>query len=170
MPGLSALFSGLTDILLLVVMLVGLFGMVIPIFPGGVVIWLAALAYGLLHGFSGFGWLFFILITALMIACLFVDDFFMAAEARKSGASWWSLFFAFCGGILGTLFFPPFGGLIGSPLVLFAFEYMHRRDLKGAWAVTRGMLVGWGWSFVARFGMGLVMITMWAGWVWTHPA
>ena len=39
-----------TEILTLIVMLIGLFGLVIPIFPGGVVIWLAALGYSLCYG------------------------------------------------------------------------------------------------------------------------
>jgi hypothetical protein len=28
------------------------------------------------------------------------------------------------------------------------------------------MAIGWGWSFVARFGIGLMMIALWAIWAW----
>jgi uncharacterized protein YqgC (DUF456 family) len=41
--------------IILVVMLVGLFGLVVPVFPGITVIWLAALGYGVWSGFSTLG-------------------------------------------------------------------------------------------------------------------
>jgi hypothetical protein len=149
-------------------MLFGLFGMVIPIFPGGVVIWLAVLVYGLLFGISGWGWVFFIVITAMMIAEIFVDDLMMASAVRKQGASWGSVAFAYLGGIVGTILLPPFGGILGAPLVLYLSEYGRRRRRDKAWQVTRALLVGWGWSFVARFALGLVMIGLWFGWVITN--
>ncbi|MCL5429415.1 MAG: DUF456 domain-containing protein [Chloroflexi bacterium] len=164
---LSSLFTGLANAFLLVAMLIGLFGMVIPIFPGGVVIWLAALVYGIVFGISGWGWVFFLLITGLMIAGIIVDDLLMATSARKQGASWGSLAFAYLGGIAGTILLPPFGGLLGAPLVLYLSEYGRKRSRDQAWQVTRGLLVGWGWSFAARFGIGLVMIALWLLWVLT---
>jgi uncharacterized protein YqgC (DUF456 family) len=151
-------------------MLVGLFGLVIPIFPGGVIIWLASLFYGIASGFTTWGWVFFIFITLLAIAGSLVDNVLMGAEARRQGASWWSLFFAAVGGVLGTLFFPPFGGLIGAPLFLLLSEWWQHRDWKKALKTTRGLATGWGWSFLARFGIGLVMILLWGAWVWSNAA
>lgn len=165
---LEPFLTGLANILLLVVMLFGLFGMVIPIFPGGVVIWLAALVYGIVFGISGWGWVFLIFITGFMIIGILVDDLLMAASARKHGASWGSLVFAYLGGIVGTILLPPFGGLLGAPLVLYLSEYGRKRNRSQAWQVTRGLLIGWGWSFVARFGIGLVMIALWMIWVVTR--
>ncbi|MEX2161718.1 MAG: DUF456 domain-containing protein [Anaerolineales bacterium] len=162
---LESLISGLTNAFLLLVMLFGLFGMVVPIFPGGFVIWLAILIFGLLNGLSGLGLVFFILVTVLMIAGVVVDDVFIAAAARKHGASWWSLALAFVGGVLGTFMLPPFGGLLGAPVFLFVSEYVGKKDSRHAWAVTGSMLIGWGWSFVARFFLGLCMIGLWFAWL-----
>ena len=39
-------FQASIDAITLVIMLLGLFGLIIPIFPGLVVIWLAGLVYG----------------------------------------------------------------------------------------------------------------------------
>lgn len=165
---LSTLLTEFATAAFLLVMLIGLFGMVIPIFPGGVAIWLAALVYGILFGISGWGWVFFILITLLMIAGIVSDDLLMATNARKHGATWGSLAFAYLGGIAGTILLPPFGGLLGAPLVLYISEYGRKRSRSQAWQVTRAMLVGWGWSFVARFFLGLVMIAIWLFWVSTN--
>jgi hypothetical protein len=162
--------EGLTIGFTLLVMLIGLFGLVIPIFPGGVVIWLAALAYGIVNGFSTVGNVLFVLITLLMIASALADNILMGERALNAGASWWSLFFGAIGGILGTIFFPPIGGLIGAPLSVYAYEYYRFRDAEKAMRVTRGLLIGWGWAFVARFSLGVLKIFLWGIWVWTNTS
>lgn len=161
----APLLGELLRLALFAAMLVGLFGMVIPIFPGGFVIWLAALAFGLLEGIHGLGWGFFLLISLLTLVGFLVDDLLMASTARKEGASWWGLTAAFLGGIVGTFLLPPFGGLLGSPLGLFLVERLRWKDTRHALQITRSLLVGWGWSFVARFVLGLLMIGLWLGWV-----
>ena len=47
-------------VLTVLTMLFGLFGLVIPIFPGNVVMWLAALVYGLIFGFGKLGGVMFV--------------------------------------------------------------------------------------------------------------
>jgi hypothetical protein len=170
MPGLETLANGFTVAFTLILMLVGLFGLIIPIFPGELVIWLAALFYGLASGLQGWGLFLFIVITLLAIGGSLVDNVLMGAQARKAGASWWSLFFAALGGLGGTIFFPPFGGLLGAPLLLFLSEFLRHRKWRVALRITGGMLIGWGWSFLARFGIALVMIVLWGVWVWTNSA
>ena len=167
---LHALAQGFTFALTLVVMLVGLFGLIVPIFPGELVIWIAAMLYGLINGFNGWGVFLFVLITLLAIGGSLADNVLLGSQARKAGASWWGLLFAAVGGVAGTVFFPPFGGLIGAPLFLLLNEYIRHRKFRQAFRITRGMLIGWGWSFLARFGIGTVMIVTWGIWVWTASA
>ncbi len=149
----------------LAVMLVGLVGLVVPIFPGIMVIWLAALGYGLVAGFGPTGTWVFVALTVLMVAGVTVDNVLMARGAREGGASWWSIAAALVGGVAGTYFFPPLGGLLAAPAVLLASEYLRRKNWQRAWQATRGYLWGCGWAFVVRFGLGLVMIALWA-WLW----
>lgn len=155
-----------SEILTLIVMLVGLFGLVIPIFPGGVVIWLAALGYGLLNGFGTAGTVIFIFITLLMLTSALADNVLMGANARRKGASWWSILIALAAGAVATILAPPFGGLVAAPLALYVAEYLRRRDAGQAMDVTRGMLLGCGWAFFVRFGLGLTKIGLWALWAW----
>jgi uncharacterized protein YqgC (DUF456 family) len=165
---LEALVGGLTHFSLLVVMLVGLFGLVVPIFPGGVVIWLAGLAYGLLYGFSGWGIVIFTVMTVLMIAGALADNVMMGASARQKGASWTAIILGLLAGVIGTIFFPPFGGLIGAPFLLFAFEFLRLGDAVEALRITKGLVIGWGMAFVVRFGLGVLMILLWGAWVWLN--
>jgi hypothetical protein len=157
---LSTTIFGIT----LVIMLVGLFGLIVPIFPGIMVIWLAALGYGVATGFTTLGWWLFAVITILFISGATIDNVLMNAKARKAGAAWSTLFLGVLAGILGTIFFPPFGGLIAAPLVVFLLEYLRQRDFKKALASLRGMAIGWGSAFVVRFLIGAAMIGIWMVW------
>jgi uncharacterized protein len=148
----------------LVIMLVGLFGLVVPIFPGIAVIWLAALGYGVTTGFTTLGWVLFAVITVLFFIGAIIDNVLMGAKARKEGAAWSSLALGVLAGILGTIFFPPLGGLIAAPLVLLALEYIRQRDFKKALVTLRGLAIGWGSAFVVRFLIGAAMIGVWLVW------
>jgi uncharacterized protein YqgC (DUF456 family) len=150
------------------VMLVGWFGLIIPIFPGGVVIWLAGLVYGIAFGFNIVGIFLFALMTLLMLAIGLVDNVLMGAKALRQGASWLGIGLGLGAGILGTLFFPPIGGLIAAPLALFIVEFVRQKEFDEALEVTKGLLIGWGWSFVARFGLGFIMIVLWGIWLWSN--
>jgi hypothetical protein len=149
-----------------IITLVGLFGLIVPLFPGTVVVWLGILGYGVVAGFSTLGVVLFIIITVLMLVSTVLDNVFMGAGARKGGASWTTILVALVAGVLGTLLFPPIGGLIASPLSVLLLEYQRTRDFNQAWNSLRLMATGWGLSFVVRFGIGLVMMILWWIWVW----
>jgi uncharacterized protein YqgC (DUF456 family) len=69
-------------------------------------------------------------------------------------------------GVGGTILLPPFGGLVAAPLAVLLLEYYRLRDLKQAAAALRGLAAGWGLSFIARFGIGLMIMILWWFWVW----
>ena len=135
------------------IMGVGLLGMIIPIYPGVVIIWAAGLIHGLVTGFA-----------VLEIWVLVVLTLLMVGKALQAGASWLSIGGALLGGLIGTFAFPPIGGIIAAPTLLFLLEYARVRDSQVAWDVTKGLMTGWGLSFVARFLIGLAMIAIWIIW------
>jgi hypothetical protein len=148
----------------LVIMLVGLLGLIVPIFPGIAVIWLAALGYGVTTGFTTLGWVLFAVITVLFITGAVIDNILMSAKAHKEGAAWSSVILGVLAGIMGTILFPPFGGLIAAPLVLLLVEYIRQRNFKKALLTLRGLAIGWGSAFVVRFLIGAAMIGVWLVW------
>lgn len=161
-PWLNISVFGIT----LLVMLVGLVGLVVPIFPGIFVIWLAALGYGIVMGFETVGVVFFVLITLLMLGGVTVDNVLMGVGARRGGASWVSIGLGLLAGVIGTLLVPPVGGLIAAPLAILLAEYLRVKDWEKVFAAVRGLATGWGLSFLARLGIGLLMIVLWGLWVW----
>ena len=148
----------------LIIMAVGLFGLIVPVYPGITVIWLAALGYGVVTGFSTLGWVLFAVISVLLIIGAVIDNILMGAKARKEGAAWSTLALGLLAGILGTIFFPPVGGLIAAPLVVLLLEYLRQRDFNKALFTLRGLAIGWGSSFVVRILIGVGMIGIWLVW------
>lgn len=145
-------------------MLVGLFGLLVPFFPGVEVIWIAALVYGLVNGFGTLGVWMFVLITLLGGVALVIDNILMAARARQEGTAWKSLLLGFLGGIVGMIVLPPWGGLIGAPLAVFLFEYSRAHDWNKAWAALRGLAIGWLTALAVRFLLAAAMIGLWLVW------
>ncbi len=154
------------NILTTLTMLFGLFGLVVPIFPGNVVMWVSALIYGLIFGFGRLGGILFAIISLLMLAAVLADNVLMGAKAREKGAAWISILLALVAGVVFTFIFPPIGGIIAAPLVLFLMEYLRLQDSEEATKVVKALLVGWGMAFVVRFGLGVVMMILWGIWAY----
>jgi uncharacterized protein YqgC (DUF456 family) len=61
---------------------------------------------------------------------------------------------------------PVIGGILAALATLFVIECIRRKDWRKALASLKGMAIGWGWAFVIRFIIGLVMIGLWLIWAW----
>lgn len=147
-------------------MLLGLLTLLIPILPGLVIMWLAALGYGIASGFNTLGIVLMVIITILAVAGSLVDNLFMGVGARRGGASWSTILVALLAGLVGTVAFPPLGGFIAAPLAVLLLEYIKLGDLGKAWAALRGMAAGFGAAVVVRFLIGLIILSLWILWVW----
>ena len=152
------------QVILLAVMLFGLLGLIIPLLPGLVIIWVAALVYGIVYGFGWGSGAVFALMTVLMLVGSVIDNFIMGANAKQQGASWVAIAISMVLGIAGSIAFPPFGGLIAALLGLFAYEFYRLKDWRKAFASTKSMAIGCGWATVIRAAMGAVMIGLWVFW------
>lgn len=164
--GLSGWLLTILQAVTIFLMAAGLVSLFLMVVPGLTIIWLLALVYGLLTGFDLVSGILFLLITLLMGFGNFVDQLFMGAKAKQSGASWKSIIFSMMGAFIGSLLFPPFGGIIAALAVLFAFEYLRLRDLRKAGNSTGQMAIGCATAAAARFFIGLLMIGLWVVWVW----
>jgi uncharacterized protein YqgC (DUF456 family) len=156
----------LAALLALLVMLVGVAGVVVPVLPDTPLIWLAALGYGLAEGLDSWGDAAVLLILGLLVALgLIVDLSLGPAGAGRAGASWQAIVGSLVGGLIGLVFFPPLGALIGALLGVFAVEYQRRnQDAKAAWEAVKGFAKGYGLSILVRLGIAGLMIAIWAVW------
>jgi len=155
--------------IVLAVMSAGLVSLIIPIIPGLTIIWVAALVYGLITGFTWINGLLFLFITLLMIFGNIVDNLMMGGSAKHSGASWLAIGVALLAGIVGSIYFPPLGGLLAALLGIFIVELIRLKDIKHAWKSLRSMATGCGWAVLIRIGIGLIMIFWWSIWAFIIP-
>jgi uncharacterized protein YqgC (DUF456 family) len=170
-PAFLNLFAEtLLEVITFLVLLSGLIGLMVPVFPGLTVMWLGALVYAILQTVAGnmtwVGWLLFVLITLLMIGGNIVDNIIIAKHMRDKDVPWSSIILSFAAGIIVSMFFTPLIGMIASPVGLFLAEWRRIKDKKAAFDNTKAWMTGWGWSFLARFGIGIVMILLWGLWAW----
>lgn len=150
------------------VLIFSLLGLLIPVFPGLTVMWIAVLVYALvqarLDNMTWVGWLLFTLITLLMLGGNVVDNIIIAKHMRDKDIPWSSILWSFAAGIVVSLLFTPIMGILASPLALFLAEWRRLKDRTAALSNTKTWLTGWGWATAARMGIGAAMIIFWGLW------
>jgi len=155
---------------ILTVLLIGLAGLIIPVFPGLVIMWLGTLVYALIQNASdkmtGWDWFLFGLITILMAGGSILDNIIIARKMRDQFIPWSSILFGFGAGIVVSIFFTPLIGLAAAPLGLFLAELRRLKDRDKALESAKAYMIGWGWAFGARFIIGVIMIGSWMIWAW----
>jgi hypothetical protein len=158
------------ETLTLFVLLVGLLGLIVPVFPGLTIMWLGTLVYALIQSaadkMTGWDWFLFALITLLMIAGNIADNLIIARKMRDKYVPWSSILFAFAASIIASIFFTPLIGLVAAPVGLFLAESRRLKDRDAAIESTKAYMIGWGWAFGARFLIGILMIGFWMLWAW----
>jgi hypothetical protein len=151
-------------------LIVGLVGLVIPVFPGLTVMWIATLVYACLQqiakAMTVWDWTLFALITILMIVGNIIDNIIIARHVRDKEVPWSSIILGFLAGLIASLFLTPIVGIVASPTGLFLAELYRLKDRKIAFESTRAWMTGWGWSFAARFVIGVFMVIFWMLWAW----
>lgn len=158
------------EALTLFVLLAGLAGLLIPIFPGLTVMWLATLVYALVQAandnMTAAEWAIFSIITVLMLVGNIIDNIIIAKHVRDKEVPWSSILLAFAAGIIVSLIFTPIGGMVAAPAGLFLAEWRRVKDRRIAFANTKAWMKGWGWAVAAKLGFGVIMIALWMVWAW----
>jgi len=158
------------ETLTLFALFVGLAGLIVPVFPGLTIMWLATLVYALIQNaadkMTGWDWFLFVVITLLMLGGNVVDNIIIARKMRGQFIPWSSILLAFAAGIIASIFFTPLTGLAAAPLGLFLAELNRLKDRDKAIQSTKAYMIGWGWAFGARFIIGITMIGSWMLWAW----
>jgi len=169
-PELQLFLQFILETFTLFVLLVGLLGLIVPVFPGLTVMWLGTLVYALIQNaaghMTGWKWFLFGLITVLMIIGNIADNLIIARKMRDKYIPWSSILWAFAAGIVASLFFTPLIGLVAAPAGLFLAESSRLKNREAAIDSTKAYMIGWGWAFGVRFLIGLMMTGFWMIWAW----
>ena len=169
-PELELFLQVILEALTLFALIVGLLGLIVPVFPGLVIMWLGTLLYALIQNAAGhmtsWKWFLFAIITLLMITGSIVDNIIIARKMRDKYIPWSSILFAFAASLVASIFFTPLIGLVAAPVGLFLAESRRLKDRDAAVDSTKTYMIGWGWAFGVRFLIGLAMIGFWMIWAW----
>jgi uncharacterized protein YqgC (DUF456 family) len=146
-------------------MLVGLAGVFLPLLPGIELVWLAALGYGILHGFTWPGVFAMAGITLLLAAGLSSDIWITGLGLKSTGTSLVSILLATGALLAGSLLLTPLVGILLGLGVLAVLEFRRHKDIKKAVASAGSAVIGCGLSYGFKFSVGLSMIGVWVLWV-----
>lgn len=149
-------------------MAVGIVGTVVPLLPGLLLVWAAALAYGLAEGFDtggAVGAVAFGLITLLAVLGAVAGWWVPQRAAGKAGAARTSMALAAVVAIVGFFVIPVVGAIVGGLAGLYVAELQRTGDGEVAWRTTRATVVGFGLATLVQFLVGVAMALVWAGWV-----
>lgn len=157
--------SGPGTALVAIAMAVGLIGTVVPVLPGLLLIWAAALVFGLFAGFGTVGVVAMALLTMLLAVGMAMSYVLPKRAGERGGAATSSLRLGMVGAIVGFFVIPVLGLPIGGALGVLVGEYSRLGQWPAAWAATRKVLAGFGLAVLAEFTTGVVMVATWVGWV-----
>lgn len=178
MNGTELFSQGVILFITLFVMLLGLIANFLPIFvPGTLLMWLAAIGYGLLLGWDRLGWLAFSLITFFFILGIVADTVAGHLGARMGGASWPAVLvgavLGFVLGLAASIFGTPvLGCLVGLAATIGGvmwMEWRRHKDWDKTLAATKGYLAGSAAGILAKATSGVLMLGVFLARVYLWP-
>lgn len=136
-----------------ILMILGLIGCFVPALPGPPLSFIALLILAIVQGFAQpltSKLVSIMLMITIVVTAL--DYVIPAAGAKKYGSSKWGIWGAILGMIIGIIYFPPLGMIIGAFLGAVAVEMLVGKSTKEA------MKAGWGVFVGTLFGTVLKLI------------
>ena len=157
---------GLVGVVLVgVAMVVGIVGTVLPFIPGLLLVWAAALVYGLVSGFEPVGIVLFVVITLLAIVGKVLSIVLPGRRGSSAGAPLSTLAVGLTGAVVGFFVIPVVGLIVGGIAGILIAEFVRLGDGRAAWATTKAVLVGFGIGALVEATAGALMMLVWVVWV-----
>lgn len=148
------------EIVLVLVMLAGLVGVLVPVVPGLILVIVAGLVWAGVHG-GTLAWAVVIVMALIGIAGMVAASVLPVRRATAGGAPAWVVVAGGIGVVIGFFVVPVVGALVGFPVgVLFAELYRHKR-LGPAWTATLEAMKGVALGIVIQLAAGVAMIGSW---------
>lgn len=148
-----------TELVVGIAILVGLFGIVVPILPGSILILGAILLWASEDG-SGTAWTVFSVATVLLVTGAIVKYAVPGRSLKATGVPNRSLFTGALLGILGFFVVPVIGLFLGFVLGVYLSE-LKRVGPDLAWPTTRSALRAVGVSILIELAAALLAATTW---------
>ncbi len=129
-------------IIVVVLLLLGVSGTILPLLPGIPLMFVSIAAYGWYEGFNIITPKYICIIAALTVISLIVDYLSTVLGAKYFGSSKKGIWGALLGTFIGLFLFPPLGLLLGPFLGAMLGEYLEMQDIEKAARIGVGTVVG----------------------------
>ncbi len=147
-------------ILVALAIAVGLAGILVPLLPGTLLIWLAVGVWALAEG-TRTAWVVLGVVTLLLGAGILVKYLWPVKRMRAADVSGKTLAVGGVLGVVGFFVIPVVGLVVGFVGGVYLAEFAQRRDQRRAWAATvhavKGVLLSVGVELLA----GLLATAVW---------
>jgi uncharacterized protein len=147
-------------VLAAVLIVVGLAGVVIPLLPGPILIWVGIALWSFERSDLA-GWTILVVATAVLAVGLVAKYAFPGRRLREAGVPWITLAFGTLLGVIGFFVIPLFGLPIGFVLGIYLAEFSRLGSHAAAWPSTRQAVTAVGLSMLIEFGSGLLAAAIW---------
>lgn len=144
----------------ILLLLPGIVGVVLPALPGIPYMFLVVLGYAVIGKFQVITGNELLVLGGIAIASIGVDYLTGVLGARFAGASLKSLFIGLVGLLIGLLLVPPIGGLVGLFIGIFLGELFRHRDQSRALRAAAGGLLGSLTGIVINLLLALLFIIL----------
>ncbi|MEV6418522.1 DUF456 domain-containing protein [Streptomyces sp. NPDC051662] len=142
------------------VMLLGLFGVLVPGVPGQAIVWAAVLWWALTDT-SRPAWAILIGASALLLLNQALRPLLPARRTRGTGAPRHTLLVGGVSGIVGFFVVPVLGGIAGYVGGIYGAERARLGSHRDGWASTRTVMRAAGCSILAELFACLLVVGAW---------
>lgn len=149
-----------TNVFVLLGMLVGTVGIVVPVLPGLVVVWGATLVWAFERR-DGPGWLVLGLATVLYAGGLVAQYLYPGRRMRSAGVDGIVVAVALAVAVVGFFVVPVVGGPLGFVLAIYVLEGVKHREHAAAWRATTQAIRAVALNVGIELATAFAMITTW---------
>lgn len=145
-------------ILAVILFVLGLAGIVLPVLPGIILIYIGMLLYGFMTQFATLDANFFLLQGLVVLLAFGLDFVATAVGTKRFGGSKNAVWGAIIGILIGLLLFGPFGIILGSFLGAVIAEVLLGKNMNIAIRSGFGTLIGIVGATALKILIGVLMI------------
>ncbi|WP_251943340.1 DUF456 domain-containing protein [Staphylococcus sp. Marseille-Q5304] len=145
-------------ILIIVAFILAFVGLIKPIIPSVLVLWIGFLIYQFGFQTGNLSWVFYVSMVLFTLFIIVADFLMNKYFVNKFGGSKMSEYAALIGVIIGCFLLPPFGIIIFPFIAVFIVEFMQQQDVSRALKASYGSIVAFLASSIAQAIIMFIMV------------